>query len=576
MLNKKLIGNFSVLQPLAPYEFNFTDLYFGESYSIGIRAISDENYRYESTPVWLNITVPTCLQQFKKTNSNSIIAPETPENFQAEEVFRSANLLGNFPLYDIGMSWNKPNYTPDYYTVYLFDEGTNGVNNSSIILNVTGKQQLNTPMWLYAGYINATAILLANESWISTEVVLLIVCPVIIIISVLLYAFIRLMAKKTQLDYFEEIDKTLPSIDYTITPVKESESLDAWELLEEKLLIKDVLGEGAFGVVRKGEYDLGEGKRTEVAIKMLKGNPDTEEKRQILQEINIMKSVPAHPHLVSLIGCITQGSLFGPLLVVEYCSKGDLHSYLRNILDKLHNPFYANQLDSIIIGEDIKCASNRLYDLAVLENNDIPQPKDLISYARQIAIGMEYLTSLKLIHRDLAARNVLISSDNTVKISDFGLSRDVYYDKVYCKTTRGKLPIRWMALESLTHQVYTSQSDVWSFGILLWEIVTLGSTPYPGLSTGELLVLLKDGYRMKKPSNCSDELYLIMSKCWKATPKERPTFTELRKALDDTLETISHYLDLNTSEASDISTCQNNKPRNTGSLERYVIQMKEV
>jgi tyrosine-protein kinase receptor torso len=111
-----------------------------------------------------------------------------------------------------------------------------------------------------------------------------------------------------------------------------------------------------------------------------------------------------------------------------------------------------------------------------------------------------------VVHRDLAARNVLVCENHTVKVSDFGLSRDVYQDNVYCKSGGGKLPIRWMALESLTHQRYTTQSDVWSFGILLWEIATLGSTPYVGVHSSDLLTFLKNGNRLKCPPSCSSDL----------------------------------------------------------------------
>lgn len=160
------------------------------------------------------------------------------------------------------------------------------------------------------------------------------------------------------------------------------------------------------------------------------------------------------------------------------------------------------------------------------------------------------MSNCKVLHRDLAARNVLICSDNTIKISDFGLSRDVYCNSVYCKTGTGKLPIRWMALESLTHQTYTTQSDVWSFGILLWEIVTLGATPYPGIQTRDLLALLKKGHRMDQPENCSEDLYAIMSSCWRPFPKERPNFTDLCSSLDRLLENESDYLTLNAVLAS--------------------------
>uniref|UniRef100_A0A1B0D1X1 receptor protein-tyrosine kinase n=1 Tax=Phlebotomus papatasi TaxID=29031 RepID=A0A1B0D1X1_PHLPP len=144
----------------------------------------------------------------------------------------------------------------------------------------------------------------------------------------------------------------------------------------------------------------------------------------------------------------------------------------------------------------------------------------------------EFLACNKVVHRDLAARNVLVCEDNVVKISDFGLSRDVYQENMYKKVGNGKLPIKWLALESLTHQVYTSQSDVWSYGVLLYEILTLGGNPYPSVPTNRLLKLLKSGYRMERPRNCGVQLYELMLSCWKINPHDRPNFTDIVKKID--------------------------------------------
>lgn len=152
------------------------------------------------------------------------------------------------------------------------------------------------------------------------------------------------------------------------------------------------------------------------------------------------------------------------------------------------------------------------------------------------------MSSLRVIHRDLAARNVLVCDNKLVKVSDFGLSRDVYENNIYCKQGAGRLPMRWMALESLTHQIYTTESDVWSFGVLLWEIVTFGQYPYPEVSNADLLTFLKKGQRMVKPPHCGTELYRIMLDCWKENPKNRPTFTELKETLDDLLEDALNYV----------------------------------
>ena len=145
---------------------------------------------------------------------------------------------------------------------------------------------------------------------------------------------------------------------------------------------------------------------------------------------------------------------------------------------------------------------------------------------------MEYLASRRCIHRDLAARNVLVAENDIMKIADFGLARDIQDIYYYRKTTDGRLPVKWMAPEALFDQIYTSQSDVWSYGILLWEIITLGGSPYPSTPVKELFELLKEGYRMEKPSSCPAEIYFLMRNCWQHFRQDRPSFTQIVTTLD--------------------------------------------
>nr|XP_034836203.1 fibroblast growth factor receptor 3-like [Maniola hyperantus] len=150
------------------------------------------------------------------------------------------------------------------------------------------------------------------------------------------------------------------------------------------------------------------------------------------------------------------------------------------------------------------------------------------------------------IHRDLAARNVLVSDDCVLKIADFGLAKDVHSNDYYRKKTEGRLPVRWMAPESLYHKVFTTQTDVWSFGVLLWEIMTLGGTPYPTVPGQYMYQHLSAGHRMEKPPCCSLEIYMLMRECWSFSPGDRPSFTELVEDLDKILTVTANqeYLDL--------------------------------
>ncbi|XP_055325419.1 tyrosine-protein kinase receptor torso-like isoform X2 [Sitodiplosis mosellana] len=213
--------------------------------------------------------------------------------------------------------------------------------------------------------------------------------------------------------------------------------------------------------------------------------------------------------------------------------------------------------EGVVNPEVLLFAENQAYDLLVSSENGIQSKsfnndehemkplkadqhnalpyltgRDLLMFAKQIATGMAFLANNKIVHRDLAARNVLVCTDKTVKIADFGLSRDIYVDNIYMKATAGRLPIKWLALESMTDQKYTSQSDVWSYGILLYEIVTLGCTPYPTVPVDCLVNYLKSGNRMSKPHNCSQEFYDLMFSCWHCEPGDRPTFNEILRKID--------------------------------------------
>ncbi|XP_018536505.1 proto-oncogene tyrosine-protein kinase receptor Ret [Lates calcarifer] len=309
-----------------------------------------------------------------------------------------------------------------------------------------------------------------------------------------------------------------------------------WEFPRKNLVLGKTLGEGEFGKVVKATAFRLKGKAgyTTVAVKMLKENASHSELRDLLSEFTLLKQVN-HPHVIKMYGACSQD---GPLyLIVEYAKYGSLRNFLRE--SRKVGPSY--------MGRD----TNR--NSSYLENPDdrALTMGDLISFAWQISRGMQYLAEMKLVHRDLAARNVLVAEGRKMKISDFGLSRDVYEEDSYVKRSKGRIPVKWMAIESLFDHIYTTQSDVWSFGVLLWEIVTLGGNPYPGIAPERLFNLLKTGYRMERPENCSEEMYNLMLRCWKQEADKRPTFSDISKELEKMMVKSRDYLDLAASTPAD-------------------------
>nr|XP_040023462.1 vascular endothelial growth factor receptor 1 isoform X1 [Gasterosteus aculeatus aculeatus] len=316
-----------------------------------------------------------------------------------------------------------------------------------------------------------------------------------------------------------------------------------WEFPRERLKLGKPLGRGAFGkVMQAAAFGIENASScSTVAVKMLKEGATDSEHKALMTELKILNHIGHHLNVVNLLGACTK--LGGPLMViVEYCRYGNLSTFLKGKRDVFVHKTPAR-------GEDRGPAS--VASMSEFDERDTKEkppshksasnsplfPEDLISFSYQVARGMEFLASRKCIHRDLAARNILLSENKVVKICDFGLARDIYKDPDYVRKGDARLPLKWMSPESIFDKVFTTQSDVWSYGVLLWEIFSLGASPYPGLHIDEEFChRLKGGTRMRAPDYSTPEIYSTMLACWEASPSDRPTFSNLVETLGDLLQ----------------------------------------
>uniref|UniRef100_A0A1I7T1B0 Protein kinase domain-containing protein n=1 Tax=Caenorhabditis tropicalis TaxID=1561998 RepID=A0A1I7T1B0_9PELO len=330
---------------------------------------------------------------------------------------------------------------------------------------------------------------------------------------------------------------------YTDFPIFAPNKNNIWEIERRNLIIHNdkKLGSGAFGAVYLGKLigkslahkdansplgiNLMRAENCQVAVKMLPEYADEMSKHEFLREIALMKTLGYHERLVNMLACVTESE---PLcLVVEYCDNGDLLQFLRERCK------YMMKLDDLGINYHDP-PENDNYDI-----NMIVTLKQLLQFAVQISYGLEYLSQKGFVHRDVAARNVLVHEGTSCKIGDFGLCRYIYADQSQYKSKGGKLPLKWMSPEAIRHYEFSIKSDVWSFGILLFEVITLGGSPYPGMPPEDVLPHLESGGRIEKPDNCPENFYNVMTQCWSADPEERIEFSDIRMQLATQLEDIT-------------------------------------
>ncbi|XP_014357498.2 tyrosine-protein kinase CSK isoform X2 [Papilio machaon] len=271
-----------------------------------------------------------------------------------------------------------------------------------------------------------------------------------------------------------------------------------WIIAERDLEIRENIGKGEFGDVMLGILNGNQ----KVAVKILK---DREAASKFRAEASVMSSLK-HENLVRLLGCVVFSSNGSTCLVTEHCAQGSLLDYLRS-----RGRHYVTQQDQINFAFDACC-------------------------------GMEYLERQRVVHRDLAARNVLISAEGTAKVADFGLARceTAPEDPADAMRVQAKLPIKWTAPEALKYNKFSNKSDMWSFGILLWEIYSFGRVPYPRIPLAEVVRHVERGYRMEAPEGCPAGPYDVMRAAWHADPQQRPTFAATRARLAAMRDALHH------------------------------------
>eukprot|EP00794_Sanderia_malayensis_P015257 gene15257-16832_t len=484
----------------------------------------------------------------------------------------NASIIGNL----ITLMWTPPLFKGDvtvsydvscvgfkmketFYPVTTFTVANSGI----LICQVRAKNSIGLGKWVKKGF----AVILDNEDptkpppTVFDPLIILYIALGIIALCIILTSacFIRRMRKKRnarnraippiQWSTFSRHDPHLyDSRDNTYDPIKipSTRSIQTGAAVNIGVVLDDdsdplyleiedaaseysiddlglirILGEGQFGVVYLATADniCGNRGRSKVAVKMLKEGAQKKDIEDFQLELDIMMKIKPHPNVVRFLGCCSKK---GPrCIILEFLANGNLLTFLRK--------------------------SRGYDDTSVMDvHTSTLTSRQLIEFSFMIANGMNHLASNNIVHRDLACRNVLVDHKFRCKVSDLGLARPLdNASNIYKREKQARLPVKWMAYESIFEGISTLKSDVWSFGIVLYEIFTIGDIPYPEHKSKDVIKLIEQGYRMQKPLHCSDELFQLMTRCWEKNPSRRPTFGKLKSSLEYMFKQNDHiYLNM--------------------------------
>lgn len=420
---------------------------------------------------------------------------------------------------------------------------------------------------------NVPAYIRSTKHWwalgiVSTMVLILL----IVAVGFLLKQWRKTKRQDQQLQALYNQLMSQSTIRYTTEPIDPKHPLHErieelpydrnFEINKDKLTFKQLLGGGQFGQVYFGELRktrVSDRSAAEevipVAIKAPRDGRNVNHQKALADELKVMIAIGVHANVLCLIGAVTKEMSQGHLyVVVECCDNGNLKEFLsRNsggFLDEVEIVAEQSDADGYLSPTGAVPPPTQKYKAEIepfwaeqvddeRQRNKMITTSDLVSFGFQIANGMEYLANRTCIHRDLAARNILVTKRRAVRIADFGLARrseSIYHIR---NSQNVPLPFKWMALESILNHDFTERSDVWAYGILLWEIFSLGRVPYPQISNDDLIAYLQSGNRMEQPKFAPDDIYNLMRQCWLSDPNNRPNFSECKLTMKDHLSRAS-------------------------------------